>query len=59
VSIVGQGLGVNITVESYAGVLGFGVVAATNAMRDPRQLADALVAAHEQLLRRCDRAEAA
>jgi diacylglycerol O-acyltransferase len=59
VSIVGHGLGVNITVESYAGELGFGVIAATSAVRDPRQLADGLVAAHVQLLRRCERAEAA
>ena len=59
VSIVGQGLGVNITVESYAGTLGFGVIAASSAVREPRQLADGLLATHEQLLRRCERAEAA
>ena len=59
VSIVGHGLGVNITVESYAGVLGFGVIAATSAVRGPRQLADGLVAAHEQLLNSCDGLKAA
>jgi diacylglycerol O-acyltransferase len=59
VSIVGQGLGVNITVESYAGTLGFGVIAASSAVREPRQLAEGLVATHAQLLRRCERAEAA
>jgi hypothetical protein len=35
------------------------VIAASNAMRDPRQLADGLVAAHAQLLQRCDRPKAA
>jgi WS/DGAT/MGAT family acyltransferase len=59
VSIVGHGLGVNITVESYAGALGFGVIAASDAVRDPRQIADGLVAAHAQLLKRCGRAKAA
>ncbi|MCE3284793.1 MAG: acyltransferase [Steroidobacteraceae bacterium] len=59
VSIVAHGLGVNITVESYAGALGFGVIAASNAVRDPRQLADGLVAAHGQLLNKCGRLEAA
>jgi diacylglycerol O-acyltransferase len=59
VSIVGHGLGVNITVESYAGALGFGVIAASNAVRDPRQLADGLVAAHAQLLSRCGGLKAA
>ena len=52
-SIVGHGLGVNITVESYAGSLEFGVITASSAVRDPRQLADGLVAAHGQLLKRC------
>jgi WS/DGAT/MGAT family acyltransferase len=52
VSIVAHGLGVNITVESYAGALGFGVIAASSAVRNPRSLAEGLVAAHEQLKRR-------
>lgn len=51
-SIVQHGLGVNITVESYAGTLGFGVTSARDAMRDPRQFARALVAAHEQFMKR-------
>ena len=51
-SIVQHGLGVNITVESYAGALGFGVTTARNAMRDPRQFARALLAAHEQFMKR-------
>jgi diacylglycerol O-acyltransferase / wax synthase len=59
VSIVGHGLGLNITVESYAGALGFGVIAASNAVRDPRQLADGLIAAHAQLLNRCGLSKAA
>jgi len=51
-SIVHHGLGVNITVESYAGALGFGVTTARDAMRDPRQFARALLAAHEQFMKR-------
>jgi diacylglycerol O-acyltransferase / wax synthase len=51
-SIVQHGLGVNITVESYAGTLGFGVTTARDAMRDPRQFARALLAAHEQFMKR-------
>jgi len=54
-SIVGHGLGANITLESYAGSLEFGIVTATNAVSRPRQLADGLVASHEQLLKRCRR----
>ncbi len=49
-SIVQHGLGVNITVESYAGALGFGVTTASAAVPKPRQLADAILAAYEQLL---------
>jgi diacylglycerol O-acyltransferase len=51
-SIVQHGLGVNVTVESYAGALGFGVTTARDAMRDPRQFARALLAAHEQFMKR-------
>jgi len=51
-SIVHHGLGLNITVESYAGALGFGVTTARDAMRDPRQFARALLAAHEQFMKR-------
>ena len=49
-SIVQHGMGVNITVESYAGALGFGVTTASEAVHDPRRIAEALVAAHQQLL---------
>ena len=48
-SIVEHGLGVNITVMSYAGSLDFGIVAARKAMPDPRKLAQALLEAHEEL----------
>nr|WP_242533373.1 wax ester/triacylglycerol synthase family O-acyltransferase [Niveibacterium umoris] len=41
-SIVEHGLGVNITVMSYAGTLGFGIVSAHSAMPDPDALADGL-----------------
>jgi WS/DGAT/MGAT family acyltransferase len=54
-SIVQHGLGLNITVESYAGALGFGLTAARNAVPEPRLLADALVAAHRELKRRTKR----
>jgi WS/DGAT/MGAT family acyltransferase len=54
-SIVGHGLGANITIESYAGSLEFGVITASNAVSRPRQIADGLVAAHEQLLKRSRR----
>ena len=48
-SIVGHGLGLNVTVESYAGLLEFGVTCALAAMPRPRSFADGLVAAFEQL----------
>ncbi|HET9693859.1 MAG TPA: wax ester/triacylglycerol synthase family O-acyltransferase [Steroidobacteraceae bacterium] len=51
-SIVAHGLAANITVESYAGSLEFGVITASNAVPKPRQLADGLVAAHAQLVQR-------
>jgi WS/DGAT/MGAT family acyltransferase len=49
ISIVQHGLGLNITVESYAGALGFGVITASEAVRKPRRVAEALVAAYQQL----------
>jgi WS/DGAT/MGAT family acyltransferase len=52
VSIVGHGLGLNITVESYAGMLEFGVTTARAAVASPRAIADGLVASFEQLRRR-------
>jgi hypothetical protein len=51
-SIVGHGLGLNVTVESYAGMLEFGVTTARAAVAHPRAIADGLVASFEQLRRR-------
>ncbi len=51
-SIVEHGLGVNITVMSYAGSLDFGIVVARKAVPDPRKLAQALLEAHEELKKR-------
>jgi diacylglycerol O-acyltransferase len=48
-SIVEHGLGLNVTVQSYAGSLDFGVVAARDALRDPRAFADAMRAAFDEL----------
>jgi tRNA-binding EMAP/Myf-like protein len=48
-SIVEHGLGVNITVMSYAGSLDFGIVVARNAVPDARKLAQALLDAGEEL----------
>jgi WS/DGAT/MGAT family acyltransferase len=41
-SIVEHGLGLNVTVQSYAGSLDFGVVAAREALRDPAAFAAAM-----------------
>ena len=49
VSIVEHGLGVNITVQSYAGSLDFGVLAARAAVNDVRKLAAALYDAHGEI----------
>ncbi len=51
-SIVGHGLGLNITIESYAGQLEFGVTAAGAAVPRPAAIANGLLAAFEQLDRR-------
>jgi diacylglycerol O-acyltransferase / wax synthase len=48
-SIVGHGLGLNVTVESYAGQLEFGVTTALAAMPRPATFADGLQAAFRQL----------
>ena len=48
-SIVEHGLGLNVTVQSYAGSLDFGLVAARCAMADVRKLADGLYDAHEEM----------
>lgn len=51
-SIVGQGLGLNVTIESYAGSLEFGVTTALAAVPNPAAFADALVASFRSLERR-------
>jgi hypothetical protein len=48
-SIVGHGLGLNVTVESYAGALEFGVMTALAAVPRPRSFANGLLAAFDQL----------
>ena len=50
-SIVGHGLGLNVTIESYAGSLEFGVTAALAAVPRPAAFADDLLAAFRQLQR--------
>jgi hypothetical protein len=50
-SIVGHGLGLNVTIESYAGSLEFGVTAALSAVPRPAAFADDLLAAFRQLQR--------
>ncbi len=50
-SIVEHGLGLNVTVQSYAGSLDFGIVAARAAMPGVRALAGALYDAHRELTR--------
>ena len=51
-SIVEHGLGLNITVMSYAGVMGFGFTTARCAVPDARQLSAALLAALDELVAR-------
>ncbi len=48
-SIVEHGIGLNITVVSYSGALGFGFTAARCAVPDARELAHDLAAAHAEL----------
>jgi len=48
-SIVEHGLGLNVTVQSYAGSLDFGVVAARDALRDPTAFADEMRDAFAEL----------
>jgi len=50
-SIVEHGVGLNITVVSYAGTLGFGFTAARRAVPDASELVRDLVAAHDELQR--------
>jgi len=49
-SIVEHGLGLNITVMSYAGTMGFGFTTARAAVPEPEQLTRALAAAFEELV---------
>jgi WS/DGAT/MGAT family acyltransferase len=48
-SIVEHGVGLNITLMSYAGTLFLGFVVAKNALPDPRALADDFLAAFEEM----------
>lgn len=48
-SIVEHGLGLNLTVMSYAGAMGFGFVVASNLVPDPRELTRALEEALDEL----------
>jgi WS/DGAT/MGAT family acyltransferase len=48
-SIVEHGLGLNITLESYAGSLDFGLVAAKNAVPNVREVADAIEVSFREL----------
>lgn len=51
-SIVEHGIGLNITVMSYAGTMGFGFTTARSAVPDAHQLADALREALDELVAR-------
>jgi diacylglycerol O-acyltransferase / wax synthase len=49
-SIVEHGVGLNITVMSYAGAMGFGFTTARSAVADARQLSRALAATFDELV---------
>jgi len=49
-SIVEHGVGLNITVMSYAGTMGFGFTTARRAVADAHQLSQALAAAFDELV---------
>ena len=51
-SIVEHGLGLNVTVMSYAGAMGFGFTTARNAVPDARELSTALLEALDELVAR-------
>lgn len=51
-SIVEHGVGLNITVMSYAGAMGFGFTTARSAVPDARELSQALTAAFNELAAR-------
>jgi WS/DGAT/MGAT family acyltransferase len=52
-SIVEHGVGLNITLMSYAGELGIGVTVASCLIPKPQELADDMLAAHQELQRHC------
>ena len=54
-SIVEHGLGVNITVMSYAGTMGFGVTTARSAVPNARRIVTALSAAFDELVEKTAR----
>jgi hypothetical protein len=58
VSIVEHGLGLNITVISYAGVMGFGFTTARAAVPDAHRLTQALAEAFEELRVKTERPKA-
>ena len=58
-SIVEHGLGLNITVMSYAGAMGFGFTTARAAVPEPHQLTQALTAAFDELVVKTAKAVAA
>jgi diacylglycerol O-acyltransferase / wax synthase len=47
-SIVMHGLGLNITVQTYAGSVDFGIIAGKQALTHPQDLANAVLAAYEE-----------
>jgi hypothetical protein len=49
-SITEHGVGLNVTVMSYAGAMGFGFTTARNAVPDARELSSALAAAFDELV---------
>jgi len=51
-SIVEHGVGLNVTVMSYAGAMGFGFTTARNAVPDARELSQALLASLDELVAR-------
>jgi hypothetical protein len=55
-SIVDHGLGLNITVMSYAGAMGFGFTTARAAVPDAHELTSALAAALDELAAKTKRA---
>jgi len=55
-SIPEHGVGLNLTVMSYAGAMGFGFTTARSAVPDARELTTALLAALEELVVRTEAA---